>query len=155
MARLFAVFSVLWHYFLLGWRGLFGVWHWDRPAWINRLNGWFTACIHYLKGHLWQSVLALLLAAGVGGSSWYGYHLWETRPKPVTIDFSVNSPKRMKIEEKHAKPNPLQITFAASVAPLHLAGKDIAGGVKISPEIPGRWRWLDDRRLELQPDQEW
>jgi len=155
MSRLFAVLSLLWNYFLLGWRALFGVWHWDRPAWVERSSRWFTARLHYLKGHLWQSVTALLLAAAAGGASWYGYHWWETRPKPVTIDFSVAQPARMKIEEKNAKPNPLVITFARSVAPLNLAGKDIAGGVTIRPEVKGRWRWLDDRRLELQPEKEW
>lgn len=155
MPRLFAVLSLLWHYFSLGWRGLFGVWHWDKPAWANRLGGWFAPRIRYLKGHPWQSVLALLLAAGVGGASWYGYHLWESRPKPATIDFSVAAPARMKIEEKNAKPNPLVITFRGSVAPLNLAGKDITEGVRIRPEVKGRWRWLDDRRLALQPDTEW
>ncbi|MGJ0516969.1 MAG: alpha-2-macroglobulin family protein [Methylomicrobium sp.] len=155
MARLFAVLSLLWRYFLLGWRSLFGVWHWDKPDWVNRLGGWFAPRIHYLKGHPWQSISALLLAAGVGGASWYGYHLWESRPQPVTIDFSVAQPERMKIEEKNAKPNPLVITFRGSVAPLDLAGKDIADGVTIKPEVKGRWHWLDDRRLALLPDREW
>lgn len=155
MARLFAVLSLLWRYFLQGWRGLFGVWHWDKPAWVNRLGRWFAPRIRYLKGHPWQSVSALLLAAGVGGASWYGYHLWEMRPKPATIDFSVAAPERMKIEEKNAKPNPLVITFTGSVAPLNLAGKDITEGVTIKPAVAGRWRWLDDRRLALQPDKEW
>ncbi|MGJ0484164.1 MAG: alpha-2-macroglobulin [Methylomicrobium sp.] len=155
MARLFAVLSLCWRYFLQGWRGLFGVWHWDKPVWIGRLAGWFVPRIHYLKHHLWQSVLVLLLAAGAGGASWYGYHLWESRPKPATIDFSVAAPERMKIEEKNAKPNPLVITFAGSVAPLDRAGKDITEGVTIKPEVPGRWQWLDDRRLALQPAQEW
>jgi uncharacterized protein YfaS (alpha-2-macroglobulin family) len=155
MARLFAVLSLLWRHVLLGWRGLFGVWHWDRPAWVTRFGGWLAPRLHYVKDHLWQSVLGLLLAAGIGGASWYGYHLWESRPQPATIDFSVAAPKRMKIEEKNAKPNPLVITFGGSVAPLDRAGKDITEGVRIRPEVEGRWRWLDDRRLALQPDREW
>jgi uncharacterized protein YfaS (alpha-2-macroglobulin family) len=155
MARLFAVLSSLWRYLLLGWRGLFGVWHWDRPAWVHRSSGWLEPRIRYLQNHLWQSILALTLAAGAGAASWYGYQLWESRPKPVSVDFSVAAPERMKIEEKNAKPNPLVITFDSSVAPLDRAGKDISEGVSIKPEVKGRWQWLDDRRLALQPDREW
>jgi uncharacterized protein YfaS (alpha-2-macroglobulin family) len=155
MARLFAVLSSLWRYFLLGWRALFGVWHWDRPAWIDRSAGWIALRLGYVKNHLWQSILAVILAIGAGAASWYGYHLWENRPQPATVDFSVAAPKRMKSEEKNAKPNPLVITFGSSVAPLDRAGKEIAEGVTIKPEVKGRWRWLDDRRLALQPDSEW
>lgn len=155
MFKIFALLAVWWRYFLLGWRGLFGVWHWDKPAWANRSSAFIAPRIHYLKKHRWQSVLTVALAAAAGGASWYGHHLWETRPKPVTIDFSVTAPERMKIEEKNAKPNPLMITFAASVAPLKLAGKDITGGVTIKPAIPGRWHWLNDRKLKFYPDQEW
>lgn len=155
MARLFAVLSSLWRAFLLGWRGLFGVWRWDKPAWIVQFGGWLAPRLDYVKSHLWQSILALILAAGVGAASWYGYHLWENRPKPASVDFSVAAPERMKIEEKNAKPNPLVITFDGSVAPLEQAGKAIAEGVTIEPEVKGRWQWLDDRRLALQPDHEW
>ena len=154
-AKLIVVMTLLWHYVLLGWHRLFGVWHWDKPAWIVRLGAWSAARLHYLKNHLWQSMVALLLAAGVGGASWYGYHWWETRPQPVSIDFSVTAPERMKIEEKNAKPNPLLITFNGSVAPLNLAGKDITKTISITPQIAGTWHWLDDRRLQLQPDKDW
>jgi uncharacterized protein YfaS (alpha-2-macroglobulin family) len=155
MAKLFAVWSSFWRYLLRGWRGLFGVWHWDRPAWIDRLSGWLAPRFDYVKNHLWQSLLALILAAGAGGASWYGYHLWENRPQPATVDFSVAPPERMRIEDKNAKPNPLVITFKGSVAPLDRAGKEITEGITIKPEIKGRWHWLDDRRLALQPEQEW
>lgn len=154
-AKLIAVLMLLWRYVLLGWQGMFGVWHWDKPAWIGRLRAWSGARMNYLGSHLWQSAAALVMAAVVGGASWYGYHWWQNRPRPVTIDFSVTAPERMKIEEKNAKPNPLLMTFNGSVAPLKLAGKDIDAGIAISPNVAGTWHWLDDRRLQLQPDKDW
>jgi alpha-2-macroglobulin len=96
--------------------------------------------------------LSAVLLAGAAG--WFGYHWWQSRPQPVTIDFVIQAPERRDIED-NASPNPLVVTFNASVAPLEMVDKDVQHGITTSPAIAAHWHWVEDKILEFRPDKDW
>lgn len=134
--------------------GLFGVWQWQPPQWLNAVNRLRRDGFRYLRTRpvpVLLGLAAMLLAFGVG---WFGYHWWQARPQPVTIDFEVTAPPRTEIE-KHAAPHPLKLAFSASVAPLSQVGKEVREGIAIEPPIAGQWRWIDDKHLYFRPTGDW
>ncbi len=133
---------------------LFGNLQWQMPGWLQKLLSWLNQGLLFIRQKpLLTSGLVLSVILTLGGA-WYGYQAWQMRPKPVTIDFEVKAPTRTEIEKK-AKPKPLLISFAGSVAPLALVGKEVPQGITLSPAVQGNWRWLDDKQLEFRPAQEW
>ena len=126
---------------------VFGNVAWSAPPWAR----WVGA--H--PKHTGSAVL-LLVALTVGG--FYGVKWWEARPKPVEVKLAVKNPARTPIEnedEKDRGPRPLIIQFEQSVAPLAMAGKDIASGITITPALEGQWKWNEDKELEFNPKEDW
>jgi alpha-2-macroglobulin len=132
---------------------------WSPPSWARRVGDAttrFTAVVEAnprrSAGYL-ASCLAVLVAA-VLGWRWY-----QSQPKPVEYSVSVTAPERTCIEcNPPGKPHAAVLGFSGSVAPLELAGKVIdpaKSGVSIRPEIPGEWRWQDDRTLVFTPSADW
>ncbi len=98
--------------------------------------------------------VALLAVAVVLGWRWY-----QNQPRPLTIAYEVEAPAATCYDcDPPQKPRPLRIAFAASVAPLERAGKDLDArdpGVTMSPVLAGTWHWNDDRTLLFQPAGDW
>jgi uncharacterized protein YfaS (alpha-2-macroglobulin family) len=141
--------------------GLVG--RWEPPDWLQwlldllmnavaRLREWAVARpgVAAVVGLLFVG----LVAGGVAGWRWY-----ERQPKPTLVTFTVEAPPRTCYEcEPPGKPNPLIVRFSESVAPLEQSGKALDGKklpLTMSPNVPGQWRWLDDKTLQFQPAEDW
>jgi len=72
----------------------------------------------------------------------------------VLVTFTVSAPERTEIENDR-KPNLLIVTFDRSMAPLANVGKEVTGGIGISPALAGTWRWTSDTILSFQPRDDW
>ena len=154
MNKLKALLSLFFGLLLKGLAGLFGVFHWQPPKWLDAINNRLHRVFDGIAKKPFTSILVLLAILMVGASGWFTYHWWQSRPQPVTIDFSIQPPERADLE-KNAPPNPLVVSFAGSVAPLALVGKDVSEGIAMNPGIAGHWHWQDDKTLEFRPDKEW
>lgn len=154
MSKFTAVLSLCRTIILNALIGLFGIVQWQQPAWLCAVKRRLAAGFQYARKKPLVSLLMLsaVLLAGVAGG--FGYQWWQSRPQPVRIDFAIQAPERRDIEN-NAPPNPLVVTFSASVAPLALVDKDVQQGITISPVIAGRWHWLDDKILEFRPGKDW
>ena len=144
----------LWRWLQVALLSVFGVVQWQAPGWLRTLSAGLTRGGLRVASKPWHSLALLLLTISGAAGSWYAYQAWQLRPQPVTVDFEVSAPTRTELERK-AKPKPLTLTFNASVAPLALVGQDVSAGISLSPKLEGRWHWLDDRRLEFRPAQDW
>ncbi|MBK6972546.1 MAG: alpha-2-macroglobulin [Sterolibacteriaceae bacterium] len=133
---------------------LFGRLQWTSPRWLDWLGARLAASSRAAAARPGASalILALLVAAGVGG--WQGWKWWQARPRPVEVKFSVEAPPRTEIENEQ-KPNPLLVKFERGAAPIALVGKEVTQGLTSSPAIEGTWRWRDDRTLEFMPKADW
>lgn len=141
-------------FFLKFFTSLFGVVQWQKPAWFADLALWLKSRVDVIRQKPIIALSALLAVVIIGGSSWWGYHWWQNRPKPVTIDFTVQAPVKADLEQEEL-PHPMVMTFNSSVAPLKMVDKDVAEGLTISPQVAGKWHWTDDKTLEFRPDKEW
>jgi len=70
------------------------------------------------------------------------------------ITISGTPPGLTRIEDA-PRPDPLQIFFSGSAAPLNAVGKVVEKGVALAPSLPGEWRWINDRTLRFTPKADW
>ncbi|MFI3220388.1 MAG: Ig-like domain-containing protein, partial [Methylococcales bacterium] len=154
MTKFTALLGLFFSTILKGLVGLFGVVQWQEPKWFNAIKLWLLSRVDTIRQKPIIGLVALLIIVSLSASSWFGYQWWQARPKPVTVDFTIQEAQRADIENQEP-PNPLVVTFAASVAPLTLVDKDVTEGISISPKIAGHWHWADDKTLEFRPDKEW
>ncbi len=75
------------------------------------------------------------------------------RPEERT-QFAVSPPAAKRLVENAAIPS-LALTFNDSAARIELAGKEITSGISISPALPGKWVWADDRKITFFPSADW
>lgn len=111
-----------------------------------------------IKAHPKKTVIGSIAVLGLGAIIWLGAGSVTTPRQPEGVTFSVSEPQRTMIEAQDAAaraPNPLVINFQESVAPLADSGKEISGGVSLSPTHPGKWRWMSDRTLAFTPSEDW
>ena len=135
-------------------QALLGNLSWQAPPWLNCCGNGLLAAGRQMRARPRVTLAALLMASIIGGGGYWGYQWWQARPKPVTISFKVAALERTAIEN-NAEPQPLRVSFAASVAPLAAIDKEVTAGIGISPALPGVWRWLSDKQLEFKPKEDW
>lgn len=154
MNKLVVALGQFWHLILQGLSGIFGKFNWQPPQWLI----WLLRSIFQLASSFrqkpFQGLLFLLVSVILCAASGYGYRWWQARPKPVTVDFTVSAPARTELENK-SPPNPFVFDFNSSVAPISLVDKIVTEGIKLSPSIPGVWRWVGDKQLEFRPNSDW
>ena len=157
--KVFALLADLWEWFspammsLL--RGTLGSWR--PPAWIRQLvalSAWAGSQLHR---RLASVALVGMIAFGIM-ALWPQFQKWThgmTPEKPLVVLASGNAadPRRTEIEMDGA-PNPAVISFNKPVAPIALVGKD-AQDVSLEPPTPGRWKWINQSRLEFWPAADW
>ncbi|MFZ2168886.1 MAG: alpha-2-macroglobulin, partial [Methylococcaceae bacterium] len=154
MSKLITVLSQCRIYILNALIALFGIVHWQQPFWLCAVKSGFADGFQYARKKPLISLLILSAILLAGAAGWFGYHWWQSRPQPVKIDFVIQAPENRDIEN-NAPPNPLVVTFNASVAPLAMVDKEVQKGISTSPAIAGRWHWLDDKILEFRPGKDW
>jgi uncharacterized protein YfaS (alpha-2-macroglobulin family) len=132
---------------------------WQPPGWARTLaaRGGDAVRAARARPRAAAAVLAAVVVAAVAGV--YGVRWWRARPQPVTVALTVEAPPRTCYEcDPPVLPNPLTLTFAASVAPLETVGKTLPPtGVRpaLEPAAEGKWTWVDDRTLRFQPAADW
>ena len=137
---------------------LFGTVSWTPPRWTGPVA---TAGLRLASGlggfarrhrrslTLLSAGLGVLLVAAVAVALWLA-----SRPRPVEIEVSVEPPALTELEaEPH--PAPLRLRFDHSTARLERIGKPVPQGVRLEPELPGEWRFEDDRTLTFRPGRDW
>jgi uncharacterized protein YfaS (alpha-2-macroglobulin family) len=73
----------------------------------------------------------------------------------VLVTYKITEPGPLRLEDTEAKPEPLLIEFAASVAPLKDVGKEVSTGIALVPKLDGKWQWDGDKLLRFNPKSEW
>lgn len=140
-------------------RHVVGEIRWQAPAWPHSVGLWIRAASSGLiawiqrerKRAAWIAVISVVvIGGGAAGKRWYD-HL----PKPIEVSFEVTQPARTRIEDPNARPDPVVVTFNASVAPLAGVGKEVKSGIEMSPRVGGNWSWSDDRTLVFTPKADW
>ncbi len=144
-------------------QNLFGSLFWAPPPWIKSL----AELRRERPGRFWtRLVLLLLLVFGFLA----GYRIYQQLPKPPALVAEIEAPG-VTPNIENAKPDPLRIRFAydmagagpqqdvtdeqPSVARLDLVNQQVDQGVRLDPQMAGRWSWEGDRDLVFVPDQEW
>ncbi len=145
---------------LLAWilRPVFGSVSWNAPPWARWLGGRASGLAQTAKAKPLHALVVLLVLAALVAGGVRGYKWWQARPKPIEVKLSVENPPRTPIEnedEADRGPRPLYVKFAQTVAPLAMIDKEVAAGIKITPPLEGKWKWVDDKQLEFQPKADW
>lgn len=133
-------------------RALLGTW--NPPDWMHALGRGASRSTRAIAAKPWHAIALITLATGTLAAALYGYHWYQTRPKPIETTLSVQNPARTEIENERA-PYPATFKFSHSAAPLGMAGKEVSEGIRIEPDLAGTWRWADDKTLEFQPKEDW
>ena len=137
---------------------VFGNVSWNAPPWARSAGARIGAGGRWTVAHPKHAGVALVLLAVLAAGGVYGVKWWQARPKPIEVKLTVQNPPRTPLEnedESDRGPRPLTVSFAQSVAPLSMAGKEVAAGIRITPPLEGKWKWIDDKQLEFQPKEDW
>ncbi|MFI5343001.1 MAG: alpha-2-macroglobulin [Chlamydiales bacterium] len=129
---------------------LFGSFSWHRPPWLKQMPR---------SRKIWiAAIIALLIVLGIG------YDYYQHLPKPPLVTARITAPSTTPHYCSLLTPTPITIDFGietvdsftkVSAAPLTLIGKEIHSGIKISPEIDGKWQWQGDNELTFTPKENW
>ncbi|MBK9607277.1 MAG: alpha-2-macroglobulin [Betaproteobacteria bacterium] len=134
---------------------VFGSWSWEPPRWLQRGLEQAAAAGGRLRERPRAALLGLALIAAGAAGGYAGWQWWEAQPKPVLVTYKVTEPGPLRVEDSEARPEPLLVEFAASVAPLKDVGKEAGAGIAIDPKVEGKWRWDGDKVLRFDPRAEW
>lgn len=144
---------------------LVGQFSWTPPAWLADFNkkasgvgdvakAYFSKLRSKIKQdprYFWTATAAALVVLFVSavGVRWY-----KSQPQIIRFDVTGTNPKLTKIEDE-LKPDSVHIYFGGSSARLDQIGKSIDQGIKISPPLPGAWRWTSDKQITFSPTEDW
>jgi len=149
---------------ILGFPGLaigfiIGRFSWAAPPWISAIN----------KARK-KRPLELLAGIALLAVAFVGYQYYKNLPKPILITTAIEAPGLTRNVENPI-PDDLEIEFLydygslksgqrrpkghPSVARIDLIDKIVKQGIRMSPAIPGEWRWQGDRRLVFKPHRDW
>jgi len=128
------------------WHRLVGDWQWQPPPWLRSTGAWLA------NQPSWRIIaaFAVLVALAVGWS-------WMTRPRPVppgALVVSIAEPRLTDYSKTPIVVDSLSLRFTGSAAPISAVGKEPAG-VRMTPELAGVWKWVDDRTLTFLPATDW
>ena len=135
---------------------MLGQFSWNCPPWLNYVRQKIISRPGYFLKII-SSIIILLLLAG------YGYHWYKHLPKPHLVTTHITAPQITPLN-KVLIPDVVTIDFGVmnnnefmpkSVASLNMIGKEVSGGISMTPAIPGKWTWQSDNRLVFTPSEDW
>ncbi|MDD1610870.1 MAG: hypothetical protein LUO95_09835, partial [Methylococcaceae bacterium] len=98
MTKFIELLSVFFNTILKGLGRIFGVIQWQEPKWFAATKLWSLSRVDTIRQKPIIGLAALLAIVVISAGSWFGYHWWQARPKPVTVDFTVTAPERADLE---------------------------------------------------------
>jgi len=156
--RIFAVVARLLRAIAAFLRATFGTLSWAPPNWLaasaRRTRRLAEGVRTFASAHRRAVVMgaagcALAVIAAAGVVRWL-----ESRPRPLRLSVTVVAPGLTRIEAA-PRPEPLRVVFGASAARLDRIGKPVSHGVTLEPQVPGEWKFEDDRTLVFRPAEDW
>jgi len=140
-------------------RPLLGEVNWQAPGWVAVLGRGFSRLEQGVIRHPKIITLILLLLLGGAAGGWYGWHVWQNRPKPIDVapvalqqtQAEAVDPEALDYQAAKVPLQVLTLRFDHSAAPIELVGKPVNQGITIKPVLAGEWRWSDGQTLVFTP----
>ncbi len=131
---------------------IFGHVQWQAPAWIGRAASQVRKAARFLAADRKRLVIAALSLVAIAGA----VTLYKLRPRPHYVEYAVTAPQLTEYDDNGINTiYPLLVEFKEPAAPLANIEKRVTSGVGISPQVAGKWAWLDDRHLQFTPKSDW
>ncbi|HFT6700722.1 hypothetical protein [Klebsiella pneumoniae] len=149
--------SLVYLFTLLGFllRPFTGRIRWAVPGWVTFAGNQLARLER--RGNRYPKTISalLLLTAAVAAGSYYTWHWYQNKPKPVDvaplvvqdISASVQRPSAVNYNRDDNSAQIVVVTFSRSAAPVTLIGKPVTAGITLTPAMEGEWQWRNDRKL--------
>lgn len=136
-------------------RPLTGRIRWAVPGWVTFAGNQLTRLEQGANRYPKTIFALLLLIAAAAAGSYYTWHWYQNKPKPVDvaplvvqdISASVTRPSAVNYNRDDNSPQIVTVRFSRSAAPVTLIGKPVTTGITLTPAMDGEWRWRNDRTL--------
>lgn len=149
--------SLVYLFTLLGFllRPFTGRIRWAVPGWVTFAGNQLARLERGVNRYPKTISALLLLAAAVAAGSYYTWHWYQNKPKPVDvaplvvqdISASVQRPSAVNYNRDDNSAQIVVVTFSRSAAPVTLIGKPVTAGITLTPAMEGEWQWRNDRKL--------
>ncbi|HCN3807244.1 TPA: hypothetical protein NM460_004899, partial [Escherichia coli] len=148
--------SLVYLFTLLGFllRPFTGRIRWAVPGWVTFAGNQLARLER--GGNRYPKTISalLLLTAAVAAGSYYTWHWYQNKPKPVDvaplvvqdISASVQRPSAVNYNRDDNSAQIVVVTFSRSAAPVTLIGKPVTAGITLTPAMEGEWQWRNDRK---------
>lgn len=139
---------------------LIGEFRWSAPPWLAAIAAAWRARPRLFWGVIAAIVLLSLLTLG-------GYVGWRMLPEPVLTQVAASPPDVTRVgADGTLYPQPVTLHFETTysdptqegprnAARLALLGKTLTEGIRLTPEHPGEWRWVDENTLRFTTNADW
>jgi uncharacterized protein YfaS (alpha-2-macroglobulin family) len=132
-------------------RQILGEIAWQRPHWLRRISERWAILENDYSRVIVSAILAVFAVSCAGAWTWNWYsHL----PKPQRVTVRVGEIPVTKLEKDLKFPQ-LNLFFSAPAARLEDLKKTSLQGVRIEPQIPGKWHWGFQDMLVFEPSEDW
>ena len=149
--------SLVYFFTLLGFllRPFTGRIRWAIPGWVTFAGNQLARLERGVNRYPKTISALLLLTAAVAAGSYYTWHWYQNKPKPVDvaplvvqdISASVQRPSAVNYNRDDNSAQIVVVTFSRSAAPVTLIGKPVTAGITLTPATEGEWQWRNDRKL--------
>ena len=130
---------------------IFGNLSWKPPSWLKRSSERWTRLERAYPRLIAPAIIGLLAISCVAAWAWNWYsHL----PQPRRVTARVEAIPVTKLEKELQFPH-LNIHFSQPAARLEDLHKPSLQGVRIEPQISGKWHWGAEDMLVFQPAEDW
>nr|WP_314422844.1 alpha-2-macroglobulin [uncultured Erwinia sp.] len=140
-------------------RPLLGEINWQAPGWAAAFGRGFNRLEQGVSRHPKIISLILFLLLGCAAAGWYGWNLWQNRPKPIDVaplaiqqtHAEATNPQALDYQATTRPQQHLTLTFDTSAAPIERVGKRVDSGITLKPALEGEWKWADAQTLLFTP----
>lgn len=124
---------------------------WQPPWWLRRSC---SAIAGRCRSRPRSAAAAIVLGIAILSGSIWTWNWYQRQPKPRKVVATLAAIPVTPLE-KTLKFPPLRITFSESAARLEDLRQPALRRVRLEPALAGNWRWMSDRELVFQPEEDW